>query len=326
MKTIVYTADRREEWDRFIEGSRNGTFHLQRAFVEYHADRFNDCSLMVYNDQNELMLVSAMHRTDSEVATHRGLTYGGFVLSREHRIEEQLDAMRCACMHLVELGAERLFYKTIPHLYHRVPCEDDLFFLYHVNAQLVGRNISPVIAQHDRIAFQERRKRAVKKALKEGVTVGLSDDLESYWNIITALLANYNSKPVHSLGEIVQLKNAFPENIQLHAALLQGEMVAGVLIFESHTVAKMQYIAASPKGKDLGALDAVMDHLINSAFVHKPYIDFGTSTAHGGGSISFGISQQKEGFGARTSVHDHYMIDLKQVAAKDWSGLIAAQG
>ena len=43
-----YTSSHKNDWDDFIDKSRNGTFLLKRDFMEYHADRFTDHSLMIY--------------------------------------------------------------------------------------------------------------------------------------------------------------------------------------------------------------------------------------------------------------------------------------
>ena len=43
-----YTPDKASEWNRFVAQSKNGTFLFDRRFMDYHADRFEDCSLMVY--------------------------------------------------------------------------------------------------------------------------------------------------------------------------------------------------------------------------------------------------------------------------------------
>ena len=47
-----YSVNKREVWNRFVEESKQGTFLLDRNFMDYHADRFFDCSLLVYNDDN----------------------------------------------------------------------------------------------------------------------------------------------------------------------------------------------------------------------------------------------------------------------------------
>ena len=35
-----YSAENKERWDRFVRLSKNGTFLLQRDYMDYHADRF----------------------------------------------------------------------------------------------------------------------------------------------------------------------------------------------------------------------------------------------------------------------------------------------
>ena len=45
-----YTPDKANEWNRFVAASKNGTFLFERQFMDYHADRFTDCSLMFYRD------------------------------------------------------------------------------------------------------------------------------------------------------------------------------------------------------------------------------------------------------------------------------------
>ena len=49
MTIIPYSINRKEVWDQFVAQSKNGTFLFQRNFMDYHADRFFDCSLMIYD-------------------------------------------------------------------------------------------------------------------------------------------------------------------------------------------------------------------------------------------------------------------------------------
>ena len=48
MTIIPYSVYRKETWDAFIEMSKNGTFLLKRGFMDYHSDRFFDCSIFIY--------------------------------------------------------------------------------------------------------------------------------------------------------------------------------------------------------------------------------------------------------------------------------------
>ena len=49
MTVTAYSINRRELWDEFVSHSKNGTFLIRRGFMDYHADRFFDCSVMVFD-------------------------------------------------------------------------------------------------------------------------------------------------------------------------------------------------------------------------------------------------------------------------------------
>ena len=76
---IRYTADRADEWNRFVAQSKNGTFLFDRGYMDYHADRFEDYSLMFFRDGRLFALLPA-NRDGDTLYSHRGLTYGGLVM------------------------------------------------------------------------------------------------------------------------------------------------------------------------------------------------------------------------------------------------------
>ena len=78
---VRYTADKKAEWDSFVRESKNGTFLFMRDYMEYHADRFDDYSLMYYKGDKLLSLLPA-NRKGETLWSHQGLTYGGLVLNK----------------------------------------------------------------------------------------------------------------------------------------------------------------------------------------------------------------------------------------------------
>ncbi|WP_213786225.1 hypothetical protein [Citrobacter portucalensis] len=58
----------------------------------------------------------------------------------------------------------------------------------------------------------------------------------------------------------------------------------------------------------MGALDGLIDHLVNNKYGHMRYFDFGMSNEKQGLILNEGLISQKEGFGARTITHDFYEI------------------
>ena len=110
MTVIPYSINKREDWDSFVRRSKNGTFLLQRGFMDYHADRFFDCSVMVYEgispadgyteeapDSRGLVAVFPANWVESEacVYSHQGLTYGGQGRRLHQRLSDSMAARSC---------------------------------------------------------------------------------------------------------------------------------------------------------------------------------------------------------------------------------------
>ena len=305
-----YARADREAWDAFVRASKNGTFLFFRDYMEYHADRFEDFSLVVTRGSEIVALLPA-NRLGDDVHSHQGLTYGGLVVSPAMTTPRMLEVFEQLCAFLRAAKVRRLHYKSVPSPYHQLPAEEDRYALFCVRAALSRRDVLSVIPAGRRGPTQSRRSRGAAKAAKAGVALACPDGWGPFWMLLTEhLQERYGTAPVHSLGEIELLRSRFPDNIKLFTAQHAGEDVAGAVIFESPMVAHAQYIASSPKGRDLGALDALFAHLLDNVFPGKPFFDFGISNEHGGRILNRGLIEQKEGFGARTVVHDFYEIDL----------------
>src|SRR5690349_16602706 len=68
-------------WDDFGRRSKNGVFLFHRDYMDYHADRFADSSVLFFEGQKLLAVMPASLR-DGVLTSHGGLTFGG-VLSDE---------------------------------------------------------------------------------------------------------------------------------------------------------------------------------------------------------------------------------------------------
>lgn len=312
MKIARYNPDNKKEWDSFVTQSKNGTFLLCRDFMDYHSDRFVDYSLMFY-EKNTLLAILPANIKDNILFSHLGLTYGGLILSQNTKSAQVVAIFDELLNFLKSQGISKLVYKAIPHIYHKYPSEEDLYALFLNKAEVSARSISSAIYNHaDKPAYSQLRKRQIKKAERENVTVAESDDFSVFWRILEDNLRdNHNTNPVHSLTEINSLKNKFSTNIRLFQALRGGNVIAGCLVFETDTMAHIQYISANDEGKEFGALDFLFDKLITETFADKQYFDFGISTENGGQYLNEGLISQKEGFGARAIIYDTYTLNIK---------------
>lgn len=303
-----YDEADRDEWDALVVRAKNATFLHSRSYMEYHADRFSDFSLVARANDRVVALLPA-HRTGESVVSHGGLTFGGFLSDNGMKLPEFTAMFELAIAFLRSEGVALLDYRPAPMIYHKAPAQEDLHALLCRGATVYHPTAHSVVDQAARIKFQDRRWRSVGKAKKGGLEVRESADLGTYWEVLSQRLSRaFGTAPVHTLSEIELLRSMFPENIRLFCAYHGSEVVAGVLVFESERVAKTQYIAGNDSGLEWGAVDLILSHLIETVYRDKPYLDLGSSEA--GDGLNIGLIQQKEGFGARTVVQLRLHLEI----------------
>ncbi len=322
MEIVAYRNELKEDWDAFVRSSRNGTFLLERGFMDYHADRFVDCSLLVYEDSSLRGVFGATWDEGSRTVTsHGGLTYGGLIYDSEATTVEVLAMLQGIFMWYIDyLGAGRVVYKTIPYIYSNCPAEEDRYAIFRAGGRLLSRSISSVVEMSSGIGMRKLRMRGAKRAIDNGMFIdrmseGDWDSLHDYWELLTKVLKErHNVVPVHTYDEMRLLISRFPQNIKLFMVREEKSVVAGCIVFITERVAHIQYIAAGERGRECGALDLLFRHLINESFRSLRYLDFGISTEDGGNRLNEGLIFQKEGFGARGVCYDIYEIPLDRSA------------
>ena len=313
-----YTPKNHQIWNEFVKQSRQGTFLFDRNYMDYHQDRFHDHSLMIYYKDklyallpaNEVVSASNNEIPQKELVSHQGLTYGGLLTCNKMTAELTCETFEAIGNYLKQEGFSKLTYKAIPWIYHKIPSEEDLYALIHVGkASLSAREISTTILLQNKLRFSEQRRRGVNKAKKNSLIIRQSsqEDVFAFWNILNNnLQQKYHTRPVHSNEELQLLMSRFPENIIGYSVLKDEKVIAGTIIFITPQVIHTQYIGASEKGKEEGALDLLFDYLINQKKWNAPYFDFGKSTEDRGNYLNTNLIHQKEGFGGRGVAYDTY--------------------
>ncbi len=307
---VPYTPEHQQEWDKYVEESRNGVFLFNRNYMEYHADRFKDHSLMFYR-KNQLAGLLPANLKDDALQSHGGLTFGGVIVGYNTKTAVMLQIFDALISHCRNLGIKSVFYKAVPYIYHSVPANEDLYALFRYNAKLVARNASSTIPLPSNHSFSNGRMCSIHKALKNGLVVKQTDDLETFMQLLRETLSERHSvKPVHTTEEMKLLAGRFPQNIKLFASYSGERMLAGLLIYESKNVAHVQYAANCKEGMNLGAQDLIEDYLINTYYKDKRYYDFGISTENFGQVLNEGLIARKESFGANSVMYDQYELTL----------------
>ena len=300
-----YNPDDADRWNSFVAESKNGTFLLDRRYMDYHADRFTDYSLLFYLDDKLVALLPANVQGDI-LFSHGGLTYGGLVTTDKFKTVDALDVFTYLRKHLLLEGFERVIYKPCPWIYHSLPSEEDLYALFRFGARLAGRDVATVVDLHNMLPMSTLRRRQAKKALDNGVTISRENGFIKFWKVLDDnLMQRYGVHPVHTLDEISLLASRFPD-IELYEAHLGGETIGGVVLYVCGKVAHVQYISANELGKEIGAIDLIFNKIIDVVKPRCRYLDFGKSTEQFGYFLNKGLIFQKEGFGGRAVCYDTY--------------------
>ncbi|MGI6243187.1 MAG: GNAT family N-acetyltransferase [Prevotella sp.] len=307
-----YTADQKSIWDDFVMRSKQGTFLLRRDYMDYHRDRFQDHSLMVWNKKSLIAMLPANQEEDV-LWSHQGLTYGGLLTLDKTKAAEVCDIFRHINDYLRAHNFHRVVYKPIPWIYHQLPAEEDLYAVFNVcQARLAVRNIASVVCQTNAPKWSRDRHYGANKAHTHGIEVEQCDtDYAPFWKVLTDnLKTTHHATPVHTLEEMQRLHAAFPDNIKLYTAKLGGDVLGGVLLYVTPHVVHSQYISATAEGKHKHAVDAIFRTILTLDYKYCKYFDFGTSNEQQGRILNEGLIYQKEGFGGRGVCYDWYEWDL----------------
>src|SRR5699024_3410112 len=124
----------------------------------------------------------------------------------------------------------------IPYIYQISPCDEDLYALFKHNSELIRRDVSSSIRIDNQIKYSKGRKWTLKKLSEFEIEFNLihDDDIPIFWENLTHVInKNHGVNPTHSLNEIIKLKNLFPKEIKLYAAIKNKDLISGVVVFET---------------------------------------------------------------------------------------------
>lgn len=305
-----YTPEQTDEWNQFVAASKNGTFLFDRRYMDYHADRFEDHSLMVFRRGRLYALLPGNIDGDT-FYSHQGLTYGGLVMNGRTTAADVVEIFRLLNDLWRSEGIKKVVYKPVPWIYHQQPAEEDLYAITQLCDVRITRSLSSTISRHQLNEWYRIRKSGSKKAQMAGVRIEETENYLPFWKILSDnLKERYCLQPVHTQEEIELLHHRFPEQIRLYVAKAGTETIGGCVLYVADRVVHSQYIAANRQGRELHALDWLFDKVVEQALEDHEFFDFGISTENQGTYLNKQLIYQKEGFGGRGICYDWYKWTL----------------
>lgn len=309
---IRYNAESQRTWDEFVGRSRNATFLFLRGYMDYHADRFADCSLMAYKGEKLVALLPANITADSVLHSHQGLTYGGWILPRAHFNGADMMEMWGEWMEWCRAqGIKTIDYKPLPWIFATQPSQEDIYALWRHGARIDSVQISSTIDNGRNPGLYPQKRAQARKAATSGAVLMETNDVDGVMSLVAeCLAARHDAKPVHTAAELTLLKDRFSDNIRCFGAYLDGRLEAAIVMYVTDRVAHSQYTGTTPMAREKKLLTWLHEWLINDIFADRRYFDFGTSNEDGGHYLNAGLLSNKTSLGATATAFTRYRLDL----------------
>jgi hypothetical protein len=308
-------------WEEFVGLANNGTIFQTRKFLSYHPKgRFKDHSLVFYDKSRRIAQLPAVDFQDGErrvLISHRGASYGGFMVKPQCSLEESFRLVRTLLDYARETGFDAVDITAPPQIYLCKPCDYIDFSLVQNGFTYRKREVSSVIPldfsrDHVLYTFDESSRRAVRRAQKLGVVVRESEDYAAFYAILKKNLAlRHNVTPTHSLEELLRLRDLFPNDIRLFAAYHEKTMVAGVVLFACNPrVVLAFYISHDEQHQQYRGVNLLFHDIIYQSISEGfKFLDYGIFTVNE--DPNWGLARFKESFGALGVFRDSLRCSLK---------------
>lgn len=303
-------------WDDVVATSWDGTPLHSRRFLNYHGGRFKDRSVVVTDDAGRLLGVMPAAEDPAHperLVSHPGSPFGGLLQRGDLLGPHALEAMERIRAFYAGFGYRTLRYKATPLIYHAVPYQDDLYALFRLGAQRWRTDLCAVIDTKKRLPLSRNRRAGLRHAAAAGVSVDEGHRyLPAVWDILERQLEErFRARPTHTLPEIQDVAERLGDKLHCRVALLQDEVVAGLVLFTFPPVLRAQYSAADNRAREVSALDWLFEAtIIDAGQCGFRYVDFGSSNTDDGQTLNPGLYRYKTGLGAGSVAHDMFDLDL----------------
>ncbi len=288
--TFEDALKREKEWDDLVDHSYNGTLFHKLSFLRYHpTDRFPFRFLLFRENNHHRKPIAAlpyMVKDQTILRSPVGASYGGLVVRKGKQFHEIQEVLSSFMNWATENGFREVSLTHAPSIYFDHMSQDLDFLLmyngYKISSTLVSSAIDlnwvrSLAEPMESVSSKQRY--SIRASQKAGVQVEMSDDLDSYYEILCQNKAKHDSKPAHTLEELKKLRRMFPDHFQLFSIVKDEKMIAGIYTFHVNPkVLLVFYIASLPEFQKYGPVQRGMFEVVSWA-CSKGYqwVDIGVS-------------------------------------------------
>lgn len=320
-KIEPYRTINEKEWDDFVlNESVNGTFLQTMNFLNYHPkDRFKDSSFIIRDKKNTIIAVcpacEIIEENNKILYSHKGSTFGGIIIRKRHYLTEKvLEIISEVDNYLKDEEYSSCFFKITPTLFAKKNA-DLLEYCLSNKGYYQYTELSTFIdffSYKDKITsnFTQGKRTNVNNGIKANLIIKPiynEYEIKLFYEILCENLYKYDTRPVHSLEELLDLKNnRLGKACQFYGVFKENEMIAGgmVFYFEQINIAHTQYLAAKQEYGTLSPSTFLYYGIINEMRKKNVVgLSWGISTDNQGKDINIGLTKSKEAYGSSYSLN-----------------------
>jgi len=305
-----YHPRKAQAWNDFIERSSNGTFLHNRNYMDYHARRFDDASLMIY-DGEKLKAVLPAHRINNFLYAHNGLTYSDFIFHFKLKLEHKIAIVQTVLAYLQANGITHLQVKSIPFVFTRIIDQSNEYIYQQLQARLLMLKPFFVRFRNNAVKINRNRIKNFKKMSQKAYQWEENPaGLEAFWKIVeNNLQERYNSNPIHTFEEMQLLMKRFPDKIKLFTVKENQNILAGALVYYINRAMHFQYIHSVTHNEEREAVEWLIYEILKH-HEHQQYISFGTSAVEEN-NLNKGLVYWKQSWGCTLINQSIYEIPTR---------------
>ena len=242
MNIIKYEKKYYDLWDDFVKNSTNGTIFHTRKFLSYHGDRFNDTSILIYDNKRSsctntsyngiLCCVFPCCKVNDKYYSHRGSSHGGPVIADKYyngnKINKIIECIIKYYNHNLEL--------RIPESIFSNKLNDPIIYFFKKNNFKINIELSIYKKLSKENLFQDYGKRNLsylkKILLNKDYTTTVTnkyEDYVEYYKLLVINMKKFNKVPTHSLEEFIKINKIYTnKEVILIVTKFKEKIIGGV--------------------------------------------------------------------------------------------------
>ena len=325
---LPYDSHLEARWDRFVTSeSVNGTFLQTRRFLNYHPQgRFKDASFVLESSGTIVAAFPGVLTAAGQWVSHQGSTFGGPVISKDFYTAERIMNILEAAENYLKGICKNIKMRPTSSLFSLESTALLEYVMEHggYSRQTELSAFCTLDPEKDPLDSCDKKCRAVfRKFLPYNLEYrDMSDaELPEFYRHLCVLESKFNTKPVHTLDELLDLRhNRIAEEVKFRALWMRDPndpqkqtFVAGMMLFDFANVKARhaQYIAPNEEITDFQPTTAMYISVMREAAkdgIQK--FSWGTSNGNKGGALNLPLFKFKESLGAKAMLNLIYSKDI----------------